>query len=292
MHVLIGIYIAVIGAIVGSFINALVWRMHQQLDDEGNPKKLSKKKLNELSIIKGRSMCPHCKTQLVAKDLVPIISWLTLGGKCRYCSKPISKEYPAVELMTAVLFAFSYFYWPFELVGIEWIVFAAWMFALVMLIALAVYDAKWYILPSKLIYLGVVVYGLSLVLYSVLSGSFDRLGWAFLSAFVYYVLFISIYVASLFANKKGLSSKEWLGFGDVRLAFLLGLIVGTPAAVFVALFLGSIIGLIVAAPSLAQQKTSMTAQIPFGPYLIAGAYFALLFSDQLVSWYTSSILGI
>src|SRR5580700_9634934 len=116
------VVLAVLGLCLGSFVNALVWRLHEQ----SNPKQKTKNKkqkakqlsANELSILRGRSMCPDCHHQLAAKDLVPVISWLDLRGKCRYCHRPISIQYPLVELATAGLFVFSYFFWPLAFNGV------------------------------------------------------------------------------------------------------------------------------------------------------------------------------
>src|SRR3989344_6490262 len=118
----------VLGLAFGSFVNALVWRLHEQ-EERAKSKEQRRKKgkakntaklsshtsvlsSKDLSILKGRSMCPSCKHGLAAKDLVPVLSWLTLRGKCRYCHKPISIQYPLVELITATLFVISYLLWP------------------------------------------------------------------------------------------------------------------------------------------------------------------------------------
>lgn len=291
MSILLVVELFVFGLIFGSFINALVWRTHEQLDEDGNAKKLSKKKQKELSIIKGRSMCPHCKHELAVMDLLPVVSWVALKGKCRYCKKPISKEYPVVELLTALLFVGVYLAWPYNLIGSEWVLFISWLGALVPLIALAVYDAKWYVLPTRLIYVSTAIYASGLLLYSVIAKDTDRLGWSFIAAIAYFVLFYCIFMASSVAKHRGWSSKEWLGFGDVRLAFLLGLLVGTPGNVFVAIFLASIIGLIVALPGLLAKKMEFTTLIPFGPFLISGAVVAFLFGDRLIGWYVTTFLG-
>ena len=98
--------LAVLGLVFGSFVNAFAWRLHEQESLLEKKKKPSAKQLAKLSIVKGRSMCPECKHELAAKDLIPVFSWITLKGKCRYCGKPISWQYPAVELATALLFVF------------------------------------------------------------------------------------------------------------------------------------------------------------------------------------------
>jgi prepilin signal peptidase PulO-like enzyme (type II secretory pathway) len=111
----------------------------------------ARKKRPELSILKGRSQCVNCEHTLAAKDLVPVFSWLSLKGKCRYCKKPISYHYPAVELLMASLFVISYSFWPYGLTGTYWSGFIAWLVAIVILVALLVYDARWMLLPNRLV---------------------------------------------------------------------------------------------------------------------------------------------
>src|SRR3989344_8576881 len=124
-----------LGLILGSFVNALVWRTY-------------KKK----AILKGRSQCVHCGHQLAPADLVPVLSWLVLGSRCRYCKKNISVQYPLVELGTAAVFAMSYVLWPVDLVGGQWVLFTTWLAVSVGLLALAVYDLRFMLLPNKILY--------------------------------------------------------------------------------------------------------------------------------------------
>ena len=102
MYILI---IFILGLCFGSFINAFVFRLHEKTNKQYS-------NIN-LSIVNGRSICPNCKHELIPLDLVPIVSWLLLKGKCRYCSKSISAQYPLVEFTTALLFLCSYIYWPY-----------------------------------------------------------------------------------------------------------------------------------------------------------------------------------
>jgi prepilin signal peptidase PulO-like enzyme (type II secretory pathway) len=143
----IAVYLAVIGLCAGSFINAWVWRLHQQ------SKIKSPKSKNNLSIVKGRSVCPSCRHQLAWYDLIPLISWLVLKARCRYCKKPISYQYPIVEALTSLIFAFSYVFWPqtVHLNG-QWLLLITWLAASVGLIALAVYDLRWMLLPNRILY--------------------------------------------------------------------------------------------------------------------------------------------
>jgi prepilin signal peptidase PulO-like enzyme (type II secretory pathway) len=127
------VFLCGLGLIFGSFVNALVWRLAKQegLDaGEPTPKKpkakTSAKKsvaTTDYSITTGRSMCPQCHHTLAAKDLVPVLSWLSLRGKCRYCGQPISRQYPLVELLTGLLFMVFYLGWPFSLSGLHLVQF-------------------------------------------------------------------------------------------------------------------------------------------------------------------------
>src|ERR1039458_1315039 len=121
-----------IGLCMGSFINALVWRLHEQSVKTLKPTRTKKTWLlrsssDNLSIVHGRSMCPNCRHELSTRDLVPVFSWLALKGKCRYCNKPISLQYPLVELATVLLFIASYLWWPVTLSGAQISIFVLWL---------------------------------------------------------------------------------------------------------------------------------------------------------------------
>lgn len=291
MSLLLIALLFVYGLIAGSFVNAWVWRLRQQLDDDGNPKKLSAKQRKAVSITHGRSMCPHCKHALAAKDLVPVFSWLLLHGKCRYCNAPIAAQYPIIELLMAILFMLSYVLWPNQLLGAEWCLLVGWLFTLVPLLALGLYDAKWFILPSGVIYIAISIYTAGLAVYTLVGGDTTVFVQAATAALLYFGLFIGIYATSAIARRKGWSSQDWLGFGDVRLAVLLGLIAGTPLNVLVALFVASLAGLVFALPAMLHKKLGMGSQIPFGPFLLFGAAFALFFGSSITNWYTTVMLG-
>jgi prepilin signal peptidase PulO-like enzyme (type II secretory pathway) len=224
-------------------------------------------------------MCPNCKHQLTAKDLVPVFSWVFLRGKCRYCKKPISKQYPLVELLVAVLFVVSYLAWPTNLNSSwQYINFATWLVAVVGLVALAIYDIKWMLLPDKIIYPVMVLAIISFLIQVILGRPTSDIPKAFLAALIGGGLFWLIYQVS---------QGKWIGGGDVKLGFLLGILVATPELAFLTLFLASIIGLIWILPMLVTKKLTKTSKVPFGPFLIAAAMIVVLYGPSIISWYKS-----
>ena len=273
------IFISVIlGLCFGSFVNALVWRIYQQQ----LPKKKRAASDKELYITTGRSMCTHCKHTLAWYDLLPVLSWLSVGGKCRYCKKPIGWQYPVVELVTAVLFAWStstlYGTGSAEAV----VVLVVWLVSLVMLVALAVYDIRWMLLPNRVVFPLTAVAALGVLLQVfVFEGGFEYLLSAILALLVAGGIFYALFQ---------LSGGQWIGGGDVKLGFALGLLLGSPVLAFMMLFVASLLGLIVAVPGLLSRKTGMSNKIPFGPYLIAATILVMLHGETVWSWYQTAVL--
>jgi leader peptidase (prepilin peptidase)/N-methyltransferase len=275
------VILVVLGLCLGSFINALVWRLHEQAVQVGK-KKPDKRYLKQLSIARGRSICPDCRHDLAVRDLVPVISWLGLKGKCRYCRKPIPVQYPLVELVTGLLFGASYIWWPVVLNGAQIAVFGLWLVLLVGLIALLVYDLRWMLLPNRIIYpLGVVAVIQAIVTIS----TADRPLIAFTNTILAVVVGGGIFYM-LFQVSKG----KWIGGGDVKLGWLLGLVVATPARSLLLIFIASVFGSLVSLPLLATNRLKRTSTIPFGPFLIVGAIIVQLFGVHILHWYQQTFI--
>ncbi len=270
----------VFGLCLGSFVNALVWRLHEQ--EEGGSRKARSKKNKELSIVHGRSMCPHCRHTLAARDLVPVVSWLSLKGKCRYCGKAISWQYPLVELATAAFFVASYGFWPlgFDARGV--VTFVGWLVLLTGFMALLVYDVRWMLLPNRLTAPMAVIAGVFLVVDIVI---FDG-GW---SAALQALLAVVV-GGGLFWLLFQLSQGKWIGGGDVKLGAVIGLTLQQPSLVLLVIFLASVLGTLVAVPLLATGKATRKTQLPFGPYLILATIVVRLFGEVMVSWYSNTFL--
>lgn len=277
------VVLAVYGICLGSFVNALVWRIYAQ-SKESNKRAPNAKQLKRLSISKGRSMCPDCKHALAAKDLLPVLSWVALRGKCRYCKRPISVQYPAVELLTAALFVVSFHFWPRPMHGLEIVDFVSWLLLIVGFMALIVYDLRWMLLPNRIVYpLGVIagIEAAARVLGSThpVAALLSVVAAVAIGGGVFYLLF-------------QLSAGKWIGGGDVKLGWLLGLSIATPANSALLIFIAALAGCLVTLPLLAVRKLKRETVIPFGPFLIVGAIIAQLFGSTILNWYQHALLGL
>lgn len=268
----------VLGLAGGSFINALVWRLHQQ----SLPKSKRRKGVN-LSILNGRSACPNCAHVLAWYDLIPVFSWLWLKGKCRYCHKPI-EDNPLVELILAAVFAGSYIFWP-QIVhhNGQWLLLAAWLSAAVGLLALAVYDLKWMLLPNRIIYPILAIAAAGRIAF---IAAFAARPWHALLLWAASIVIASGVFFVLFFISQG----KWIGYGDVRLGLVTGTLLADPQKSLAMIFIASFIGTLIIAPSLIKRQKGLASRLPYGPFLIAATAIMVVFGDSLLNWYKSLIL--
>jgi len=241
----------VFGLIFGSFSNALIFRI---------PSK-------EYSIVRPRrSFCPHCKHELSWKDNLPIISYLVLGGKCRYCGKPISARYPLVELLTATLYALNA-----ALFSISGAISISVLST--GLIVSSFIDLEHYMIPD----LGVILVGIGAFAWSILENRFPL-------NLLYALLVTGAMVAFfLIAN---LVKRDSFGFGDVELLAALSLatgIVGSLYTIMIASFAALIVYAINAAAK--GKRFDRRAQLPFGPFIAIGGYLTIIFLDFIEALY-------
>lgn len=275
--VLTYVALTVFGLCLGSFVNALIWRLHEQeIVKSKKQTKATKNELEELSIVRGRSMCSHCHHQLAPKDLVPVASWIMLRGKCRYCHQKI-QDTPVAEILTVFLFIVSYFFWPHLFHGYGLIAFYFWLVFMVGFVALAVYDLRWHILPDRIVF-PLVGFALLEVIIHVL---FFNGGFSALTSSFWGVLIASGFFFVLFQVSDG----SWIGGGDVKLGLVLGILIGGPLRSGLLLFFSSALGTILSLPLLIAGRVKRNAQIPYGPFLLAAAVIVQLFGGQLTSWF-------
>ncbi len=259
---MIVVFVFIFGLFVGSFLNVVIFRLHRQE-----------------SFISGASKCLFCGHRLYPRDLVPLFSYLYLKGRCRYCRRRFSGQYPTVELITGLIFALIFvkiiprpdiaqLYAGQIIRLIDWWVIAAF------LIVIFVYDLKYYLILDKVILPAIffvfivnVVLGFN-VFNLLLSGAVG--GGFFLLQFL-------------------VSSGRWIGGGDIRLGVLMGFILGWPQ-VLVALFIAYVVGSLFSIMLLIGGQKKWADKIPFGTFLTVATFVTMLFGYQLVGWYRSLFL--
>ena len=229
------LFIFILGLAVGSFLNCVIYRL-----ETGG------------SFLRGRSFCPHCKHLLGWPDLIPVLSFLILKGRCRYCHKKISFQYPLVEIATGLLFLlifnfqfsiFNYLIAPF-------------------LVIIFVYDLKHFIIPDEVIYPAIAIAAIC-----------NFSAWP-----------SALGAAAFFGAIVLISRGKWMGVGDIKLGFLMGLILGWPN-ILVALFLAFLIGAIIGVGVIISGKKTLKSEVPFGPFLVTGTIISLFWGQKIINWY-------
>ncbi|MFH1781331.1 MAG: prepilin peptidase [Patescibacteria group bacterium] len=235
------------GTIIGSFLNALIFRMRS-----GD------------SVFNGRSRCPNCKKELRPIDLVPIFSYLYLGGKCAHCKKSISIQYPLVEFATGALFLLGYFKFGYSLE------LAGFMLLACFAIVIFVYDYKYSLILDK-VSIPAIIVGLLCAI------------------FIYWLSFWQIFFggfigAGIFLAQYWISKGKWIGGGDIRLGLFMGVTLGWEM-VLLALLIAYVSGAIISLVLIGLKKKGPKDQIPFGTFLSAAFVLVLLYGNEIINWY-------
>lgn len=260
MTILLALFIFILGAIAGSFLNVCIHRMPR-----------------DQSIVFPPSHCPHCKTSIKPYDNVPIVSYLVLGGRCRSCKSRISPRYLAVELLTAGCFlalalAFAHAL-PMMIIALIFIC---------SLIVVFFVDLEHQIIPDE-ISLGGIAFGiLASIVYPPIQNTASH-HLAFVRSleglFAGGALFWSIRIVGGRVFKK-----EALGFGDVKLMAAIGALLG-PSLVLLAAFLAALIGSVMGLTLIAVGRAELGSRLPFGPFICLGAATAFLYGHRFIAWY-------
>lgn len=258
--VLFLILAGVLGLIIGSFLNVVVWRVPRSE-----------------SIAHPPSHCPACGADVRPRDNVPVVSWLLLRGRCRDCQAPISPRYPLVELGTAVVFVVLA-----ARIGLE-PELPAFLYLGAIGVALALIDLDVKRLPNAIVLPSYVVAAVLLGAAAVLGddwGSYLRAGLGMAALFGFYFLLALVYPAGM-------------GWGDVKLAGVLGAYLGWLgwAEVVTGAFLGFLFGGVVGMGLMASRRAGRKSQIPFGPFMLVGALVAILWGSALADLYLDRALG-
>lgn len=239
------------GLIIGSFLNVVIYRL-----PAGE------------SIIYPASHCPNCGHRLTSLELIPIFSYIFLGGKCKNCKEDISIRYPIIELLTGIIFIINYIYISDLTILIAGLVFSSLMISLTMI------DFDHQILPDKLT-LGGLVVGLSFSLFRTdITFIYSLLGILAAGGLLFLIAFLS---------------KGGMGGGDIKMMAMVGSFTGPIIAVS-AIFLGAFIALIANLPGVIFGKKGMKTKLPFGPFLAAASLILWFYSEELFDLYLSLIL--
>jgi len=261
---MIPIIFFILGLIVGSFLNVVVYRLNVAED-----------------LVLDRSKCPHCKKIIRWYDNIPLISFILLKFRCRNCREKISYQYPLVEFFTGVIFALIGARYFSAGDASTWTSTIYYLGIAGALIAVFVYDFLYMEIPSLILWPAVGwVIAFNLIFdwnrtdpaASVLSGETYS---GVLAAFIAFLLFFLMVV---------ISKERWLGMGDAYLVILLGLVLGWPQillALMLAFSSGAIFGIVM----IAAKKKKMESQVPFAPFLVLGTFVSLFFYETITSWY-------
>lgn len=266
------IFLFVMGLVWGSFLNVVIFRMS-----------------HGKSIAEGRSICPKCKHVLSWRYNIPLFSYAFLGGRCAYCHKKISIQYPLIEFLTGVFFVWWFVvgFNFFKLVGNPWSFVQPLFWLVVGLVLLAIFmtDLLYMVIPFSL---NLLLFSLSLMYRVGLTGfgmmqpgDFFR---ALASGFGVCLLFLLVQVIT-----KKVRGVDGFGLGDIFLVPSLGILLGWPKivpAMFMSFMIGSVLGILL----IMFGKKKLGEYLPFGPFLIAGTILSLVWGGQIWSWYMSLLV--
>lgn len=276
------LFIFILGAAIGSFLNVVIHRVPL-----------------EESIVFPNSACPKCHNKIKSYDNIPILSWIILGGKCRNCKETISFRYPAVELMHALLYVLVY--WQ---IGLTPFLPVCLLFTSVM-VSLIFIDAENMILPDVINYPLLIFALIVRIIFPIFFSAeyFSDIKHYPLSLLSDYPIWLVSLIGAILGGLAGggflwlvgaiwekLRGVEAMGFGDVKMMFAVGALLGwrlTLLSIFLGAFSGAIIGIIY----LSRQKDKdLQTHLPFGIFLGIGSFLSLLFGDQLIRWYISTFV--
>ena len=251
------IAVFVLGLIFGSFANVIVFRLN-----------------TGESLVFGGSRCFYCGRNLKWFELIPVISFFALRGKCRTCGSKVSRQYSIVEILSGLLFLLLWSELGSDQAGQNSVLAMTAILFFWLLLTMSVYDFRHKIIPNLLVYLATAVAVLSAFLNNGVSG---------LPQYIFSGLGLFLFFTSLWF----ISGGRWMGFGDAKLALALGVMLGWPlslAAFFMSFWLGALLGLLY---KFSNRSAGFKTQMPFAPFLSAGGLAAYLWGEKIIFWYLS-----
>lgn len=256
MEYIISIYIFIVGIVFGSFFNVCIYRI-----PEGK------------SIVNPPSHCPKCNTRLKVKDLIPILSYLISGRKCRYCKEKIASRYALVELLTGILFLLIYNFYGLKIKTIYFLILVS------LLLIITFIDIDYYIIPDELIIIG-CVFAIIVNIFNIGTTITDSILGGLISAGGMLVLIKLIEL---------IVKKECMGGGDIKLFGMLGLFLGIKyglLTIIISIYVGAIYGIIVIIYSRIK-KFKYNSMIPYGPFISISAIIVIMYGNEIIKWYLS-----
>lgn len=235
MQLLLGVFVTLVGLAIGSFVNVCIYRLPR-----------------DMSLLYPPSHCPNCGNRIKFYDNIPIVSYIILRGRCRYCKVRIPFRYFLVEFLTGILFLLTYLRFGLTLESLRILIFITFAECI------AFIDAEHMLVPDKITFPAIVA-GILLALY---PG-----GFSFVTGIIG-AAFGGIVMVLFRIGGKMIFNREALGDGDVVIMIMVGIFTG-PLGVFVSILLGSLIGSIIGIFLILKNKTDI---LPFGPFLIFGSY--------------------
>ncbi|MBH0008443.1 A24 family peptidase [Salinibacterium sp. SWN1162] len=259
---LVIVFASLVGLAVGSFLNVVVWRVPHGGKLSTPP-----------------SACPRCDHAIRSRDNVPVISWLILRGKCRDCGEPISLRYPLVEAATAISFGIIAAVTGAE-TTLVWALPAFLYFAAIS-IALTLIDLDTQTLPNKIVLPSILVGLALLAIASAGTGNWSALLGAVLGSLALFIFYFIVAIVS----------PRGMGMGDVKLAAVVGLYLGWLGwgTLAVGAFAAFLLGGLFAIALLVFKKAGRRSAIPFGPWMIAGAWIGIAFGAQMWNGYLVAV---
>lgn len=246
------------GMFIGSFLNVLSDRLPRE------------------ETILGRSYCEKCQHILSSKDLIPVLSFVFLRGRCRYCKTKLSFYYPLAEIITGLIVALTSYLFITFVSNTNIALFLVYQTIVACFIVIVLADLKFHIIPDEMQIALLIV---SVVKIFIMGISWQIIGIYFFSGFV---VMLPILLLFLFTQGRG------MGFGDVKYAFIMGLLLGWQQGLL-ALYIGFVTGAAVGTVLIVSQKKKMKSKIAFGPFLVLGTYIMLLYGERIVEqvklWY-------
>jgi len=261
--IIISIFVFILGVSIGSFLSVVIFRIRK----------------NQKGILFGRSMCQHCKKTLKARDLIPIISYLSARGKCRYCRKKITPHYLFLEIATGLIFVLMYLKFPFVLEkGSHFAFEIQWKLAL---------ECLFYFIYSAF-FIGIFFYDLQFMEIPDVF-LFPLIALTLLGSLIFQTDIVSLVIALgivvvFFGGQILLSKGKWLGEGDIYFGISMGFLFGWKLFL-VAIVLTYIIGSFLSLFLLFFKKAGRKTKIPFAPFMVLGSFATIFVGQEILTWY-------